>query len=332
MTDTPLPPELFSLAREIAVYTPHEIEVLKSLADYSDEMDTLDANVFTLIQILPYVARSRDPGSQESAIGSFSRIVGLLEDALLLYLDKKEYRRAALILRALSLPVEPAFRQRLSEARRRVGDKKRIQAAVYTLRELPNESPEYEAFRSFLTLLDREATPVLLEMLAEEDDRAVRKTLVNILKDLGRNQIALLGERLSDERWYFVRNIVGILGESRKEDALEYLAGLIDHRNFQIRQEVVRALISIGGKRSAELLLRFLTDRDIDIRFMAARSLGILQVQGEHIEKALISMVKRHWGRTSLELRLEAISALGKIGGEGAALFLRKIAARRWPP
>ncbi len=330
-TDTPLPAEIFELAKQMSEYSQEEMAALRQLSDYGTEMDTLDANVFTLIQAMPYAQRAASPGSGESALAGFSRIVGILEDALVLYLDNRQYTRAALVLRSFKMPVEPMFRQRLSEAVKKAADRRRLQGLVADLRDIPKDSEDYKAVTAFLSLLDREATPVLLEILAEEDDRSVRKTLVNILKDLGKNQIALLGERLSDERWYFVRNIVGILGESRKEEAVEYLAGVAGHRNFQIRQEVVRALITIGGSRAAHMLVKFLDDRDIDIRFMATRGIGSLQIGSEAIEQALISLLKRRWRMPpSHELRLEAISSLGKAGGPKARGFLARLAKRPW--
>jgi HEAT repeat protein len=238
---------------------------------------------------------------------------------------------ALLVLRAFRMPVEPAFRSCLTGAIKKAGDKKHITGLIHSLRDLPKTSADAQAINSYLTLLDRDATPVLLEMLAEEDDRVVRKILVQILKDLGKDQIAFLGQRLSDGRWYFVRNIVNILGESRKEEAIEYLQQVANHKNFQIRQEVVRALTSIGGKKAIELLVRFLNDKDVDIRFMAVRGLGGQPVSGAGMEEALMNFLRSGQARSSgPELKYEAIETLGKTGGLKAARFLEKLTRVRW--
>lgn len=327
----PVPFEMQSLARELSEYTPAEMEELKKLSEPDMEKNTLDATVSVLIQVLPVIEQMKQTSGAETALSAFSRVMDQLEDALSLFLDKKEYRFAVVILRAFRMPLDPLFTRRIQEAVRRAGDARRIQPLVHELRTLPKDSPEYRSVTAYLSLLDREATPALLEMLAIEDDRSMRKLLVNILKDLGKNQIAILGERLSDERWYFVRNIISILGESKKEEAVDYLARVAGHRNFQIRQEVVRALVAIGGKKAARLLISFLSDKDIDIRFMATRGLGAIAASGEDEERALIAVAKGGlFRKQSLDLRLEAIASLAKIGREASAKFLRRIARPRW--
>ncbi len=328
----PLPKaELSAIAREMAEYTPEEMETLKSIGDFGAEPDILDAVVRTLIYVLPVVQNPFAPQSAERALSQFTGIVSQLEGELSQLLSRKDYVLASLVLRAFRAPVAPAFRPRLAEAIKRAGDRKMILQLMVDIRAFSKDSAEYQAVYSYLSLLDREATPVLLEMLAAEEDRSARRLLVRVLKDLGKNQIALLGERLSDERWYFVRNIVSILGESRREEVISYLERVAGHKNFQIRQEVVRALLSIGGAKSAALLIRFLNDKDIDIRFMAIRGLGSLSITGGAAERALIGFLRGRWLKTiDHEQKVEAIASLGKAGGAEAARYLKKFTKIKW--
>ena len=326
-----LTPDLYAIAREMSGYTPEEMESLRSISDFGVEADILEAVVRTLIYALPMVHNPFAPLAMDRALSQFSSVVSQLEAVLSLLLERKDYILASLVIRSFRIPVPPEFRPRLAEAVKRAGDKKTLMRLMADLRTFSKPSEEYEAAYSFLSLLDREATPVLLEMLAEEDDRPRRKLLIQVLKDLGKSQIAILGERLSDERWYFVRNIVSILGESKGEEVISYLEKVADHKNFQIRQEVVRALLSIGGGKTADLLIRFLRDEDIDIRFMALRGLGSLSVAGEKVEQALISFLRNGWTkRINPELKLEAIGSLARVGGENAASFLVRFTKRRW--
>jgi hypothetical protein len=76
-------------------------------------------------------------------------------------------------------------------------------------------SPEYQSAYAYLSNLEREATEILLELLAEENDRTARIFLLDLVKALGKNQLTLLGEHLSDGRWYVVRNVVSILAKAR---------------------------------------------------------------------------------------------------------------------
>jgi HEAT repeat protein len=325
------PRDLAEIAREMSEYAPDEMERLKTISDFGVEPDILEAAVRTLINLLPFIQNPAVPAPQDKTLSKFSEILSQLEALLALLLEKKEYILASLVLRAFRMPAGPAFRPRLVEAIKRSGERKTLTRLMNDIRSFPADSPEYQAVYSYLSLLDREATPVLLEMLAEEEDRPARKLLIRILKDLGKDQIAMLGERLSDERWYFVRNIVSILGESRKEEGIAFLERVAAHKNFQIRQEVVRALVSIGGPKATGLLIRFLNDKDIDIRFMALRGLGAVTAGSDRGEQALIAFLRgRRLRKTSLELKREAIESLGKVGGADALRFLVKFASVKW--
>ena len=315
--------------------------ILPPVVSNSQKIDELPADSFqkdfftskvhaliSLLSIIPDIPPSEDPGKK---LLRFSGVVQELEEALKELIDCKDYDLIASVLRSFRTSVPPTFKPRLADALRRADEKGFITRLLQGACSSAGEPTVYQAVRSCLCLLDREATPALLEMLAIEEDRPMRRLLVRLLRDLGKNQIAALGERLSDERWYFVRNIVTILGECKKEEAVAFLEKIADHKNFQIRQEVVRALTSLGGERAAELLIRFMKDKDIDIRFMAIRGMGSLAAHRERAEQALIAFLRLGWlKRLNDELRLEALSSLGRIGGTKAVRFLEKYTLRRW--
>ena len=59
-----------------------------------------------------------------------------------------------------------------------------------------------------------------------------------------------------------VRNAVRILGDTRTEQAIAFLHKVADHKDVRIRQEVINALINIGGRKAAGILARYLKDKD----------------------------------------------------------------------
>jgi len=179
--------------------------------------------------------------------------------------------------------------------------------------------------------MEREATEALLELLAEEKDRAIRKFYLDLAKETGKNQIMLIGERLSDERWYFVRNIVRILGESKDDQAIAFLNKVARHNNFRIRQEVVKGLISIGGNKAANLLATFLNDKEADIQLMSIRGLAGLRGIRSEVAKPLVEFLTgRPLKKNNQELTLEVIRALGRIGGADAETFLQEYTRVKW--
>jgi HEAT repeat protein len=179
--------------------------------------------------------------------------------------------------------------------------------------------------------MEREATEVLLELLAEEKDRSTRKVYLDFVKELGKNQLLLIGEHLADQRWYYVRNIVSILGESKADQAIAFLSKVAGHDDVRIRQEVVKGLISIGGKKAASMLAKFLNDKEADIQFMCIRGLVVFKGRGIEVAGPLMDfLTNRPLIKSFQDLTLEAIKALGKTGGADAAEFLKGYTRIKW--
>jgi HEAT repeat protein len=154
---------------------------------------------------------------------------------------------------------------------------------------------------------------------------------LDLAKELGKNQILLIGERLGDERWYYVRNIVSILGDSKADQAIAFLSKVADHGDVRIRQEVVKGLISIGGKKAAMLLAKFLNDKEADIQFMTIRALAVFKGTGMEVAGPFMDfLANRPLKKSYQELTLEAIKALGKTGGADAGEFLKGYTRVKW--
>jgi HEAT repeat protein len=219
----------------------------------------------------------------------------------------------------------------MTEALKKTATKPVVKAAITDMRKHAKSSPEYESAYAFLSTLGQKAIEALLDLLAEEDDREARIYLLELMKDFGKDQILLLGENLADPRWYVVRNIVTILGENKTDQAAVMLRKAADHTDVRIRQEVIKALISIGGKKAASVLSRFLRDHDTSIQLMAIGAFTDLPGVGAEEAKPLLDFLqglplkKKYQERT-----LAAIKTLGKVGGPDAAVFLEGYLRIRW--
>lgn len=328
---TPVPPDLTSLVNELAEYTQDEMAQLKALGEAGMESDIIIAAVRTLIHLLTRVKNPNRPGQAEKEMALFSGVVHQLEDILGYLLQKKEYELATEIIKAFHLPVDASFKPRMSEALRKAVPQASIVSAITDLRQHDKSSPEYQRLYAFVSAVEREATEVLLQLLAEEEDRTSRIFILDLVKDLGKNQIALLGGHLSDDRWYVVRNIVSILSETKTDQAIAFLRKAADHKNIRIRQEVIKGLLSIGGKKAAGVMAKFLRDKDEDILATAIRAYADLPGIGAEETAPLLTFLEdRQIRKKDLTLTLEAIGVLGKIGGRDAAEFLKRYGHIRW--
>lgn len=328
----PVSEDLYAIAKELAEYSPEEMETLKEISEVGMEQDIIEASVRTLIFLITLVNRPGQTEAREKTISRFSSVVRQLEESLIYLLKGKDYGLATIIVRALHLPLDPLFKPRLIEAVKKASSREIIGTVVTDMRSNQKGSPEYLAAYSYLLVLDREATPVLLDILAVEKDRSIRKYLVEILKDLGRKQVSMIARHLSDGRWYVVRNIVNILGDSGAEEAIPYLEKVANHTQIQIRQEVIKGLISIGGRKASVLLTRYLKDREPEVQIAAVRAIAIVQGAGRSEAQILAQfLTDRPIRKKENELTVEVIKTLEKIGDlETAAYLMKRYSRIKW--
>ena len=164
----------------------------------------------------------------------------------------------------------------------------------------------------------------LMDHLAEESDGQVRKSLAEVLIRQGTSAMSILFEYLSDERWFVVRNAVAILGEIRREESIEPLQTSLGHRDVRVRRETIRALTKIGGNNAIGSLLRTVIGNDVEMSRQALLSLGAMK--SEAAVPTLIKVVKGMSNTSGVvEIKKDAIKALGKIGSEEALSALTDI-------
>jgi HEAT repeat protein len=327
----PIPGDLIEIAHSLEKEDPEQIEALKAISGAGMESDIIEAAVRTLISLIPLVKNPLRAGAAEKELGLFSGIVRQLEDLLSYLLKNNNYSLATIIIKGLHMPVDPEFKPRMAEALKKTATKPIVKATITDMRRHPKGSPEYQSAYAYLSTLDQKATEALLDLLAEEDDRETRIYLLDLMKDFGKNQIVLLGENLADKRWYVVRNIVTILGESKTDQAIALLRKAADHKDIRIRQEVIKALISTGGKKAAGVLAKFLRDQDASIQLTAIGAFAELPGVGAEEAKPLVDFLEgRSLKKKDHEFTLAAIKTLGKVGGRDAVVFLEGYTRIRW--
>ena len=327
----PVAHDLVTFTQEMTMYSAEDMEELKALGDAGTELDTVKSSVHTLISLIPLVKNPRHAESEEKDIANFSGVINQLENMLNYLLKKKDYQYATRIIYAFHLPVDTVFQPRLMEALKKTADKSVIIAVIDEMRKHPKGSAEYHSAYFYLSAFERESTEVLLKLLAEEKDKTARFFYLDLAKDIGKNQMALLGRHLSDVRWYFVRNIVNILGESKTDQAIAFFRKVADHNNIRIRQEVIQGLASVGGKKAAVILAKFLKDKDDEVKKMAIRAFSSFpDISAEEAKPLVDFLDDQPLKKKEQGLTMEAIKALSRIGGTDAGEYLKKYTSIHW--
>lgn len=263
----------------------------------------------------------------------FQNTMSMIEDSLELLLGRGDFEVAADAAMALKSSAEnpetpEAQRMRMRSALAHFARRNELKMVLDALRVYKPDAAEYKAARQLLEILGHLAILPLLEILADEPDMTNRKALVDLMSNMASEYVEVLGEHVSDSRWFFVRNVVTILGSTKRPGIVTYLNRTLRHGDERVRRETIRALSGIGDRLAVEMLVAALEDDDASNVQLAARYLGISGVRGA---VRPLEAVAKGEGRGNRETgpRVEAIEALGRLGAKESLPVLESLAGRR---
>lgn len=264
---------------------------------------------------------------------NFGSMMALLEDTLELTVERGDFDVAADVAEALrsaagnpDLPRERT--ERIEQALAKLSGTRQLTLVTKAMRVYPEGSVEHRACSQFLGALGTAALDPLLDVLANEPDMTARKALVDIISSMSGDLIDELGARVSDPRWFFARNVVAILGRTKRPEILNYLNRTLRHNDARVRRETIRALASVRDRLAIEMLIAALDDSDAQNVQLAARYIGASQ---ELSAVGALASVAHGEGRGNRETgpRVEAIEALGRLGSKEALPVLEEIVGKR---
>jgi hypothetical protein len=90
--------------------------------------------------------------------------------------------------------------------------------------------------------------------LVEETVAPNRVRLLRLLTQLGSAGIEAARKRLSDERWFVVRNACYVLGDLNDPDLPQALRGALQHQDVRVQQAAVSAIVKCHSPDSASVL------------------------------------------------------------------------------
>lgn len=168
------------------------------------------------------------------------------------------------------------------------------------------------------------AVEVLLDMLAEEDDRDRRAQVLSVLRVAAAGHLGPVTARLEDPRWYVVRNAVSLLGAAGGADVLDRLGFAARHDSPEVRREAARALVLAGGTAAVPHLSDLAGDGSPDVARLAVSALAALMAP--EAGAALVDIACTVGDKT---LRAQAIAELAER--PDAVTFLRELVSGDGP-
>lgn len=263
----------------------------------------------------------------------FASVMSMLENNIGLLIERYDFDVAADAAEALVHAerregLDEVQKQRLHAALAQLASPQAMRVVTGAMRTHRPGSPEHDACKRLLSILGENTVSALLEVLAEEKDMASRKALVDTISSMAERFIPELGNCVSDSRWYFVRNVVTILGTTKDPRVLQYLERTLRYTDARVRRETIRALSGVRDALAGEMLVAALADDDGGNAQLAARQLGAMRLR--RAVPALVEVARGEGrGNRDMETRIEAIEALGRIGAAEAAPVLESIAKQR---
>lgn len=181
-----------------------------------------------------------------------------------------------------------------------------------------------KAATTTLLQIGKKAVEPLIETLIQEEERLKRRIIVNTLISIGGFATSELVKKLSDGRWYVIRNMLTILAEIKDKTTVTHISSVITHTELRVRKEAVRALTKIGGPQANKFLLTTLNDPEEEIVHLTARYLG--SIKDTQAVPMLLKIIRKRnfWGQNNQSIK-RAIKALGDIGAKESVPSLIKL-------
>ncbi len=306
---------------EIFVLTPEEIEKIQ------EEMDTEESRdlYLELIDILFHLLH------MEEDIDEYREISGHIEKTIKFLLILGKYTKVVPVIHTLKRLEEdetllPDQKDAIRNVINSLGEEKFLQQLISTLDTGITDSTE--AFISFISLLNENAIPPLTEFAGTHEKMKVRRLLCDALSVLAKEKVHILAQKIEDENWYIVRNIVYILGKIRAPDTLKYIQKITTHPEPQVRKEIINVLAEINNEMARDLLTAYLKDPEPSIRIWALKKL--LTVKSEEAGKVIWEIISSNDFQWKESYEKKAFfEALGRFNVSMALPYLREMLMKR---
>jgi HEAT repeat protein len=177
------------------------------------------------------------------------------------------------------------------------------------------------------TMLSEFSLNRFLEILQNSDDSSERVLVLNLIAEIGHRAAQIIIDKIDPNApWYYLRNLVRLLGKIGKEEHARVLEPLLFHEDQRVQREALKGISNIGGTSRGKILLNALSKCDDLFKASVVATLGSLKYRNAlhplmDLFKAKLSVPDE----VKFDLQEKICLALGNIGDKEALPFLTEI-------
>jgi HEAT repeat protein len=190
-----------------------------------------------------------------------------------------------------------------------------------------NKDNEQKEADRILTIMAELSLNRLLDILQNSDDSAERVLILNLIAEIGPAATQIIVDRIdSSAPWFYLRNLLRILGRIGKEEHALVLEPLLYHGDHRVQREALKGISNIGGSSRGTILIDVLAKCDDLFKASVVATLGSLKYRDAvhplmELFKAKLSVPDE----VKIDLQEKICLALGNIEDKAALPFLTEI-------
>ncbi|HEY6837359.1 MAG TPA: HEAT repeat domain-containing protein, partial [Geobacteraceae bacterium] len=228
---------------------------------------------------------------------------------------------------AASESVPPEQRRMISTAMSKILNERTVKVLQKTIDT--TDALSFEDLRELLRVFGAASLGPMCELLGLVEKMKMRRIILEVLVEIGKENPDAFTPYLSDQRWYLVRNMVFVLTRLGRPVPLDSVVRLIGHREPRVRREVLTFLDHYPDPKAKTYLLKFLRDDSSAVRIRALQALGRSKLPMALKQIAAITEAE-DFDELSLAEKKAVYEALGELGGEQSVPMLRNLLLKKF--
>jgi len=197
-------------------------------------------------------------------------------------------------------------RKRAIEALGKVGGKD----AFLTLLSALWETGSYQETRDAIINMADISIPMIVEIFTEAEDIGLRRKLKDILIRMKERAIPHIQPLLEDKRWFIRKEGGEILAEIGTPDAISLLESLLEDPEFMVKKTALKSLKNLNNPEVRGTIIKSL--RGASFELLKEGVSMLTQIEGKEVDDFLVSLVDRSDIRAKTEFFKNIMTIIGR--------------------